>query len=99
MFVYLDVRVLNTVKFMSHSTFVYYDVPSTSHTPYSVLVTLCKLHVQSANDSVLPCAKEERGKGERRGRGKKKEGEEKKWFKFVTVVRFFQGYPWGPRIK
>lgn len=86
-FVYLDVRVLNTVKFMSHSTFVYYDVPSTSHTPYSVLVTLCKLHVQSANDSVLPCAKEERGKGERRGRGKKKKGEEKKWFKFVTVVR------------
>jgi hypothetical protein len=86
-FVYLDVRVLNTVKFMSHSTFVYYDVPSTSHTPYGVLVTLCKLHVQSANDSVLPCAKEERGKGERRGRGKKKKGEEKKWFKFVTVVR------------
>jgi hypothetical protein len=36
---------------------------------------------------VLPCAKEERGKGERRGREKKKKGEEKKWFKFVTVVR------------
>ena len=89
MFVYLDVRVLNTVKCMSHSTFSYSNVPSTSYTPYGVLVTLCKLHVQSTNDSVLPCAKEERGK-RREGEGereRKEKEEEKKWFKFVTIGR------------